>query len=73
MDALAKENGWEVAESSSGTSVYKRLADTVVLEFDDAGEFTGGEHVRDIKIEGKLWKGHVGNILRHRYRSVIHE
>lgn len=72
MDHVAKENGWEVAESSSSASVYKRLNDTVVLEFDE-GDFTGGEHIREIKIEGKVWKGHVSNILRKRFRTLTHE
>lgn len=72
MDNVAKENGWEVGESSSTASVYTRLNDTVVLEF-EAGEFTGGEHIREIKIEGKVWKGRVSNILRKRFRTLTHE
>ena len=72
LDAMAAQQHWEVVESTR-VSVYKRGSDMVVLEFGEDGEFTGGEHVRVIPADGKLWKGHIGNILRHRSRGVVHE
>jgi hypothetical protein len=69
FDELARWNSWQV-DSSPGKSVYVRGAETVTLRFRDGGTaVTGADRTVPFDVSAKDWRGQVGNILRHRWRT----
>lgn len=68
LDALARNNGWHVS-TRPGESVYTRSLETVTLVFDSEGKGLTMSRTVPAPALGPDWKGRVGNILRHRWRT----
>lgn len=69
FDDLARQNSWQV-DAAPGKSVYTRGSETVTLRFRDGGTaVTGADRTVPFDVSAKDWRGQVGNILRHRWRT----
>jgi hypothetical protein len=69
FDDLARRNSWQV-NTAPGKSVYTRGGETVTLRFNQQGTaLTDADRTVSLDISAKDWRGQIGNILRHRWRT----